>query len=529
MAGKQNPPDIVEAMITTPVAAADWLAVAPVVVTIIGGAICVMIRKNPSIQLKVALAFLSVLVVVNFALLAHVIDKGVVVMVMGRWYAPFGIAFAVDTTGALLSTISAIVALCVGVYGMVDVSAAAQRYGFYPFLLLLMTGVSGSFLTGDIFNLYVWFEVLLIASFGLIVLGNEKIQLDGTLKYGVLNFFATTLFLMATGLLYAMVGTLNMADIAQSVRELEDGAPLMTVTALYGLAFGIKAAAFPVNFWLPASYHTPRIVVSAIFAGLLTKVGVYALVRTFVMLLPEGRGLMAGIVALVAILTMLTGAFGALAQTDVRRTLGYLVISGIGVMLAGLAMGTEDALSGTLFYAVHSIVVMSALYLAVGVIGRCCSTFDIRKLNGLYKESPGFAALFLVLSFGIAGIPPFSGFWPKLILVKSGIESGNYWLSVVVLVSGFLTTIVVGRVWLLAFWRGSSDSAEAGNVRQSPKPLSGSTAGSTTAIWIPLCILFAVVVAIGIVPEPLFNLTDQGAFDLLNPTSYIEMVLGANQ
>ena len=171
------------------------------------------------------------------------------------------------------------VAFVGSIYAVDDINTSGRRYGFYPFLLVLMAGVSGAFLTGDIFNLYVWFEVLLISSFGLLILGSEREQIDGALKYAVLNLMATTLFLITVGYLYAIFGTLNMADIAVKVRDYADTAPLMTLTALFVLAFSMKAAAFPVNFWLPASYHTPRVVVSALFAGLLTKVGVYALIR----------------------------------------------------------------------------------------------------------------------------------------------------------------------------------------------------------------------------------------------------------
>ena len=278
-----------------------------------------------------------------------------------------------------------------------------------------MTGVCGAFITGDIFNLYVWFEVLLISSYGLLVLGNDRIQLDGAVKYGVLNLIGTNLFLIATGLLYGIFGTLNMADLAQKVAALDNPASgtLATVAALYFLAFAMKAAAFPVNFWLPASYHTPNIVVSAVFAGLLTKVGVYALIRIFVLILPASRGYMADVIALVAIATLLTGALGALAQSEVRRLLGYLVIAGIGSMLAGVAVGSTLAVSGAIFYAVHSIIVMTALYLAAGIMNLMAGSYDLRKLGGLYQKSAAFAGVFLVLGFAVSGLPPFSGFWPK--------------------------------------------------------------------------------------------------------------------
>ncbi len=526
MAGENTALAISKAMVTEPVPSADWLVIAPLIVTILGGALCVMTRKRMEYQPQLAFVFLTALVAVNIGLLSHVTQNGVVVMVMGKWLAPFGIAFSVDTTSAVLSLVASLVAWCVGLYGIVDVNNTGRRYGFYPFLLLLMTGVCGSFLTGDIFNLYVWFEVLLISSFGLIILGNEKIQLDGALKYAVLNFTATTLFLIATGLLYGMVGTLNMADIAVKVKNLPDSAPLGAVTALYLLAFGMKAAAFPVNFWLPASYHTPRIVVSAVFAGLLTKVGVYALLRTLIMLLPEGRSAMADVIAIIAVITMLTGVFGALAQTDIRKALGYLVISGIGSMLAGMAIGTGSAVAGSLFYAVHSIIVMTALYLAAGLIGRMGGSFDVRQLGGLYKGSPVLAGLFLVLCFAVAGLPPFSGFWPKVILVETSLKESYYWVAAALLLTGFLTTLSVGRIWVYAFWRGGPESAPDNSEEAKLIPLTDGLSGSQAALWIPIGLLVTMVVLIGVAPEPIFKIVGRGAAGLLDPTAYISEVLG---
>ena len=526
MAIESNEINPAEAFQTVPVEALDWLVIAPLVISILGACIGVMARKLPNYQYRIAAFFLTALVFTNIGLLFRVLEHGVIVMVMGKWLAPFGIAFAADATSAILSLTATIIAWCIGMFGILEVNHQNRRYGFYPFLLLLMAGVSGSFLTGDIFNLYVWFEVVLISSFGLIVLGNDKIQLDGALKYGVLNLLATTLFLIATGLLYAMVGTLNMADIAIKVKLLPDNAPIMVVTALYTLAFGIKAAAFPVNFWLPASYHTPKIVVSAIFAGILTKVAVYALLRTLIMVIPSERSEIAVAIAVIAILTMLTGVMGALAQTDIRRAFGFLVISGIGVMLAGLALGSEGAVAGSIFYAVHSIVVMTALYLVGGVIGQIAGSYDLRKLGGLYKAHPLLSAIFLIVGFAVAGLPPFSGFWPKVMLVHASLQLESYVLGGAVLLTGFLTTISIGRIWLYTFWRNPPDTNENNANAISLTPLTSIVKESTLIIWIPLFILLLLIIGIGISPEFLFQIVNQGAKDMINPEFYIDAVLG---
>lgn len=532
MAGSSVSVDYADAMITTPIAAGDWLIVAPSLITMVGGALCLMLRKNTDLQPKLGVALLGLLVLASLGLLIRVLDHGVITMVMGNWLPPFGIAVTADPLGATLTFIGSVVAFCAGVFGMKTVSSSGRRYGFYPFLLLLMTGVCGSFLTADVFNLYVWFEVLLISSYGLLILGNDRIQLDGAVKYGVLNLVGTNLFLIATGLLYGIFGTLNMADIAVKVDALENPASgaLATVAALYFLAFAMKAAAFPVNFWLPASYHTPNIVVSAVFAGLLTKVGVYALIRIFVLILPESLDYMADVIGIVAIATLITGALGALAQSEIRRLLGYLVIAGIGSMLAGLAIASSDtqatlAISGAIFYAVHSIIVMTALYMAAGIMGMMGGSFDLRQLGGLYHKSVVFAGVFLVLAFAVSGLPPFSGFWPKVMLVDAAFQSDRFWLGAAILVSGFLTTLAMGRVWIYAFWRGGPEGTADGQ-RVEITGSSDKQQLSSGAVWLPLGVLTALVIYFGLQPEWMIELATEGASSVVDPYGYIRSVLG---
>ncbi|MGT2442353.1 Na+/H+ antiporter subunit D [Ensifer adhaerens] len=514
MAATTSPPaDLSAALVLEPVASADWLVILPVAWCLAIGALLVMLRRKIDWHPYIAVAGLAGLVIIDALLLRHVLASGPVTMVMGRWLPPFGIAFTVDLTGALFALTASVVALAGGIYSLADINDSGRRYGFYPFLMLLMAGVSGAFLTGDIFNLYVWFEVLLISSFGLIVLGSEREQIDGAVKYGFLNLVATTLFLITTGYLYASFGTLNMADIARKAEGLAGTAPLMTLTALFVLAFGMKAAAFPVNFWLPASYHTPRVVVSALFAGLLTKVGIYALIRVTVMLLPVEREELSFVIAIAGALTMLVGVLGALAQTDFRRMLGYLVVSGIGSILAGVAVGGPGGIGGAIFYALHSMLVMTALYLASGVAARLGGSFSLVSLAGLYRRHAGFAALTLMLAFAVSGLPPFSGFWPKVMLVKAALDIGAWWLAAVLLLTGFLTTIVTGRFFLLAYWRDAA-SGEGGAASATIAP----------AALLPLAALTVLALAIGLYPEPLLAMVQSAAAGLSEPSAYLNSV-----
>lgn len=524
--GGEHSLDISAAMVEAPVALADWLIIAPVVLPILAGAALLMLRKNLGLQAVAANAVLLANLAICIGLLLHVQENGPRTMTMGRWLPPFGISFSADLTGVILALTGSFVACACGFYSLADTDQQHRRYGFYSFFLLMIAGVNGAFLTGDVFNLYVWLEVLLIASFGLIVLGSEPQQLDGSIKYAFLNLVGTTLFLIATGNLYGTFGTLNMADVARRATSLPAGAPIVTIAALYFTAFAMKAAAFPLNFWLPASYHTPRIVVSALFAGLLTKVGVYAMMRISVMVLAAQYDILAGWIAAVAALTMLVGVLGALAQSDVRRLLGYLVIAGIGTMMAGVAMSGVNGLSGAISYAVHSMIIMAALYLAVGIAGRRAGSFELRHLGGLYAASPLFAVAFLVAAFAVAGLPPLSGFWPKLLVVKAAMFKGEEWLAGIVLLSALLSSVAIMRVWLHAFWRGgpegTRDGAEAWQF--DPLPVSFARYGGAS-----LGVLLAGAIVLGLYPEPLLGAAADAARGLSDPGAYIDSVFGASE
>lgn len=515
--------DLSRAMVEANLSLPDFLIIAPVVIPILFGAALLMVRSTSNRQGKIACLGMALLVIVCFGLLQQVLSTGPVSMTMGRWLPPFGITFSVDIAGALLAFTSAVIALVGTIYSLSTVNSLEQRYGFYPFFMLMMAGVSGAFLTGDIFNLYVWFEVLLISSFGMIVLGSEKRQLDGTMKYAFLNLVATTMFLMATGYLYGVMGTLNMADIWRKVNSGVSQGPVTTIAVLYFLAFSMKAAAFPLNFWLPASYHTPKFLVSAVFAGLLTKVGVYALLRVSIMLFAPQHDTFAPAIAWIAGITMMVGVMGALAQNDIRRIFGYLVISGIGTMLAGIAIASITAVSGVLVYAVHSMIVMTGLYLAAGIIGRLVESNDIRHVGGLYASSPMFAAGFFILALSIAGLPPTSGFWGKFILVKATLEMGAWWLAGIILISGLLTSIAIFRVWIFMFWRGGDIKTPDGQENPMSKSLE-----PDYRLYASLAfgMLVFVTLAIGLSPELLIDKAADAARSLLFPGQYIDSVFG---
>jgi multicomponent Na+:H+ antiporter subunit D len=461
-------------------------------------------------------------------LLWRTLTQGAVSMTMGNWLPPFGISFTADAMSAAFALTAAILTLILLVYLQMDVPERARRDGVYPLILLLLAGVSGAFLTGDLFNLYVWFEVMLIASFGLMVLGGRNIQLDGTVKYGVINFLATSIFLLALGLLYGTLGTLNMADIAL-VAPAANSAVMASIAALLMLAFGIKAAAFPVNTWLPASYHTPPAAISALLGGLLTKVGVYALLRTLVMLLPASRDVLEPVLAVVAMLTLLIAPLGAIAETNLRRAIGFLLIGGIGSVILGLAVPDVQGIGGATAYVLHAMLTITGLYLVAGLIEKATGETDSRRMGGLYGASTPLSILFLILVLAISGVPPTLGFWPKLLLLEASLDGSGLVggeldylalaLAFCLLLNALLTLIAGTRLWAHIFWRTGheGEQSEVPNPDLRPLTLRERRFGLSSAAF-----LTAVVVVAGLAPNPLFEIERTAALDLLQPQSYIE-------
>lgn len=333
----------------------SWLLALPIVIPFLTAVFAFLTRQSP-LGRWISVAGSSVLLIASIVLMNTVLREGVVAAQMGQWPAPFGITLVADLLSAVMVLITAIVAVAVSIYAIADVDEGMERLGYHALFNMLIAGVVGAFITGDLFNLYVWFEVMLIASFGLLVLGGRPEQIDGGVKYVALNLVSTIMFLTGIGLLYGMTGTLNMADLA-SVVDGADQRLLTIVAVLFMIAFGVKAAVFPLFFWLPASYHTPAFSVSAVFAGLLTKVGVYALLRMFTLVFDHDTAFTHTILLWVAGLTMVVGVLGAAAQSDMRKILSFHIVSQIGYMILGLALLTPLAIMGAVFYLVHHIVV----------------------------------------------------------------------------------------------------------------------------------------------------------------------------
>lgn len=503
------------------------MLVLPILIPFLAAALALLWRSQPVAQRALALVGAAGILGVGVSLVAAVTRGGPLVLELGNWPAPFGIVFVADLLSAILVTLTGLVGLAAVVFSLAAIDAQRERFAYFPLLLIMLMGVCGAFLTGDIFNLYVWFEILLITSFVMLVLGGGKAQLEGAVKYVMLNLLASILFLMAVGLLYGLAGTLNFADLAGRLA----GAPPGLVTAvamLFLVAFGIKAGLFPLFFWLPASYHTLPAGTLALFAGLLTKVGIYALIRVFTMLFTYDPTLTQNLLLVIAGLTMVTGVLGAVAQMELRKLLAFHIISQIGYLLMGLALFSVNALAATIFFLAHVILAKSALFLIGGVIYRLYGTYDLKKLGGVYAARPGLAAIFLIAALSLAGLPPFSGFWAKFALVRAGLEQEQYLIVGVSLLVSLLTLFSMTKIWAEVFWKDRPEAAEASppDPQASPPLLSPTGRAAWIAQLGPIGAMTVLLLALGLLAEPLVGFSLQAAEQLLNPVDYIQAVLG---
>lgn len=488
-----------------------WVMLAlllPLVTAVVG----LMTPTSTKAQHAVGVTGATASLAAAIALFAHVLSSGPVVVALGGWEAPFGIALVADTLAASMVLITALIGWAAAIYGVAELPLRQVQKRAVPLLHALLFGVTGAFLAGDLFNLYVWFEVLLIASFVLLAIDGTREALRASLVYVSINLVSSLFFLSAIGLLHGSTGTLNLAHLASIVPTLPDAAPVEAIAGLLLVAFGIKAALFPLFFWLPDSYHVPSATVAGVFAGLLTKVGVYAMVRVFPLLFSEEAWLF-DLLLVLSVLTMVIGVLGAAAQKDIRHILSFHIISQIGYMTLGLALKTPLGLLGAVVYLLHHIVVKANLFFVGGLIRTRFGTTRLAELGGLLKRSPWLAVLFAIPALSLAGIPPLSGFWAKLLIVKAGIEAEAWGAVVASLAVGVLTIFSMAKIWSEAFWKEAPSSGQPASRR------------ATWTMAIPIATLAAITVFIGLGAEFVVQVATT-ASEGLEPDTYITTVLG---
>ncbi len=483
----------------------------PIIIPLIIAAVLLLFPNKIKMQRLVALFGTIATLVSAMFLLAKVYTDGIQVVTLGSWDAPFGISMVSDLFSAMLVVTTSLIVLFIVIYSFPTIGLRREQSFYYPAVLFLMTGVNGAFTTGDIFNLFVFVEVLLMASYALIVHGGERQQLRESIKYLLVNIISSALFVAAVAFLYSVTGTLNMADLAVKIPQIDNTGILTVIAVLFLVVFGFKAAIFPLYFWLPASYHAPPLPVLALFGALLTKVGVYAIMRTYTLFFTMNIGFTHELLAIIAILTILAGCVGALAYFDVKKIIIYNIIIAVGVILFGVSQMNESGVQGSILYLIHDMMIKAALFLLVGIVAVLFGTSNLRKMGGLIKTYPVLGWTYLVAAFGLAGIPPLSGFPGKLLIVQGGFEGPHFWGSIVILATSLIVLLSAVRIFIYAFWGEPVET----------KPLKKS---AYHAMLIPSMILVALTVFFGVGAELFMPFVSDAAEVLLNPSLYIEAV-----
>ena len=489
------------------------LVILPIIIPFIIGAILIIFAKHHKLQ-RVISGIASIVMLLFSIYLAFIVYKdGIIVLEAGNWSAPFGIVLVADMLATLMVLLTAIISTACLFFAFKTITPEREKFYFYPFYFFLLVGVNGAFLTGDIFNLFVFFEVLLLSSYGLIVHGGTKYQLRESFKYVVINVFSSALFVVAIAWLYSVTGTLNMAHIAERVAELEQTGVINVIAMLLFIVFAIKGALFPLYFWLPRSYFGPPAAIAALFGGLLTKVGIYAIIRVFTLIFNHDIGYTHNtVIVTIAGFTMLLGVLGAVSQFDFKRILSYHIISQVGYMVMGLGIFTPLAVAGAIFYIAHHMIVKTALFLFEGTVKQVTGTSDLKQMGGLLKTHPALAWLFFITAISLAGIPPFSGFFSKFPIILAGFEEGQYVIAGVALLVGLLTLFSMMKIFGFAFWGKQKHTVEQAKV-------------PVRKLLVPIAPLVALTIILGFAAEPMFQYSLEIAEQIMDPSIYIESVL----
>lgn len=493
---------------------ANVLLALPVVVPLAAAALATVARRSVPVRRVVTVGAVLVALVDAIVLLVRVEAEGPVVSHLGGWPPPIAITLVGDLFSALMLVVGLLTVLAVLLFSVGQGSDVDDNGVFHPVFLVMVAGVSLSFLTGDLFNLFVSFELILGSSYVLITLGGRREQVRSGMTYVVINLIASALFVAAIGFVYAATGTVNLADLATKLPHVDTS--LRTALGLLLLVvFGTKAAVFPLFNWLPDAYPTARTPVTAVFAGLLTKVGVYAIVRVQTLLFPTTRP--STLLLALAGLTMIVGVLGAIAQDDMKRILSFHIVSQIGYMILGVGLATVAGVAGTVLFLVHQIPVKASLFLVGGLVEHHAGSTKLSKVGGLASRTPFVAVLFGLAALSLAGVPPLSGFVGKLALVDAGLSATEYVIVGVALLGSLLTLFSMVKIWNGVFWGVAEDPTllmREGSLRPAA-PLMRWAAGG----------LVAVTLSIAVFAGPLYRLSTRAAESLVGRDAYISAVL----
>ncbi|RAL20781.1 monovalent cation/H+ antiporter subunit D [Lujinxingia litoralis] len=498
----------------------NWIVI-PIVLPLVTGLICALIPNSKiALQRTLALASSAFYVAFSFWMLSQTFSGEIFSYAMGNWSAPFGITVVVDRLAALMVTLTSVVAFLVLTYAVQGTDKRGPYFHFlYQFQVL---GITGAFMTGDLFNLFVFFEILLLSSYNLLVYSGGKKRIKAGIHYVALNLVGSALFLIGVSTLYGVTGSLNMADMALSVAALgpEDQAILQAGGLILMVVFALKAALLPLYLWLPSVYGAATAPVAALFA-ILTKVGVYAILRTSTLIFGPEAGVGADLIEPylfpLALMTLFFGMVGAMGSRRMRPMIGYLIISSLGSMLASIGLFSQESISGAVYYMVHSTLIMGLFFLLVERISLQRGPFTDEIRVGWKLSQPGLLGLlFFGAAVAAAGLPPLSGFLGKLLMLQAAItEPGGFWLWVVLLLTSLLGLVALSRVGTEVIWKG-------GEVPPAKQDQIERTSALQAA---PLVAILAVLATYSALAGPITEFTDALAAQLLNPEQYIEAVM----
>lgn len=487
------------------------ILVLPMVIPLLVGIFLAFIQKYISIQRWVSFGAMLFNIVISLIILNRIQVEGILRLDFGGWEPPFGISFVADSFSMLLVlTTSIVTAICL-LYAMHSIGLEREKMFFYPFVNFLIAGVNGSFLTGDLFNLFVSFEVMLLASYVLIALGGTKIQLKASLTYIAINTFSSWIFLAAIAYLYGTLGTLNMAHLSERIAEVGQTPLLTVISLLFLIVFSLKAGLLLYQ-WLPGSYSAPPPAIAAIFGALLTKVGIYALFRMFTLIFYHETSITHTFIGIMAGLTLIGGSIGALAYKDIRQIISYNVVIAIGFVLVGLAVSTTTSFEGSIYYLVHDMIVKALLFLLAGTIIIVTGKTNINKMSGLIRNYPTLGWMFFITMLSLAGVPPLSGFLGKVLIGQGAVESGAYILLILSFLSALFVLYSLLRVFMNAFW-GETLISEDEEI-----PL-------RKGLVIPSLLLTVITIGLGVGAESISVYVIDAANTLANPSIYIDAVL----
>ncbi|WP_010648574.1 Na+/H+ antiporter subunit D [Oceanobacillus massiliensis] len=487
------------------------IIVLPMVLPILTGIILIFLRPYVKAQRWISLIVMAANGGIAVYILNLIQTDGIIRLDFGGWEPPFGILFVADSFSMLLVlTTSVVTAICL-IYAFSSIGKSYENMFFYSFVNFLVAGVNGSFLTGDLFNLYVCFEVMLLASYVLLAMGGKKSQLKESIKYVVINVLSSWIFLIAIAYLYGTMGTLNMAHLSQRIAE-SGQTPLLTVISIVFLTVFALKSGLLLYFWLPGSYSVPPTAVAALFGALLTKVGIYAMIRMFTLLFYHEPSITHGFIGVLAGLTLIGGSIGAIAYKDIRQIVGYNVVIAVGFLLVGLAVSTQAAMEGTIYYLMHDMIVKALLFLLAGTMIKVTGETRIDYMSGLIRNYPLFGWIFFIVMLSLAGIPPLSGFIGKVLIGQGAIEADSYILTALAFISSIFVLYSLLRVFLNSFWGETIISKE------DEVPMKRG--------WLIPCVLLAIgTIGLGMGAEALADYVGDAASTLMNPQIYIDAIL----